>query len=130
MKKSIIGLAILTLLLQACATIVNGKFQDVNIKTTPPGAVARVGTQSCITPCMLNLYRKGADYISLTHGNNIETKLKFDRSANFYSYWFGNIIFLFFPGRIVDNVTGAEYTIRDVNIILKQEAPNMPKTNF
>jgi hypothetical protein len=130
MKKSIIVLAILTLFLQACATIVNGKFQDVNIKTTPPGAVARVGTQSCITPCTLNLYRKGADDIFIRHGNNIETKYQLDRTANFYSYWFGNIFFGFFPGRIVDNTTGAEYTIRDVNIILNQEAANMPKSNF
>jgi protein involved in sex pheromone biosynthesis len=63
MKKIIIEMIALTLLLQACATIVNGKFQDVNIKTTPPGTIARIGTQSCITPCTLNIYRKNADYL-------------------------------------------------------------------
>jgi hypothetical protein len=58
-KYYILVLVAATFSLQGCATITRGSSQSFEIKSTPPGANARLSTgQTCVTPCSLNLKRK------------------------------------------------------------------------
>lgn len=124
MKKSIMGLLILAValspLLQACSTIIYGSTQDLKIDTVPEGAVARVGTQSCITPCTLTVSRKERHIFIMQE--HVERQYRLTRTRNNVSFLIGNILWGIFPGMIVDSATGAKISLDDVNIITKAEA--------
>ena len=97
-----------------CGLIINGSMQKLNIKTDPPGLSAVVMGKSCVTPCMLNVPRKSTEIlISRPNGTDLRTELNRD-----FNWWIvpGNIWNDIWIGVIVDTVTGAAWTIEDVDI--------------
>ncbi len=103
-------------LLPGCCTVFRGSHQDVEINTSPPGARATIGTQTCVTPCSLTVSRH-AKKIMIDRGDT-EKVYKLEKSVNFFSYYIGNILWLIVPGMIVDSSTGAKYSIDPVFIQL------------
>jgi hypothetical protein len=56
-----LGIAVLALSLSACASVVHGTRQEIEVHTDPPGALAMAEGQSVTTPGVLNLQRKLKD---------------------------------------------------------------------
>jgi len=101
------------MLVSGCASIIYGVHQDLEINTTPPGVVARVGNKTCVTPCILNVWRREEE-IFISDGV-VEKKYELDSHINKLAYWIGNIVWGPF-GIIGDGKIGGEYTIDPVNI--------------
>jgi len=104
----------------------HGSRQDLPIKTMPPDVIARIATQSCVTPCTLRVSRLLAEKIHITTEGDTEKIYPLFKSVNTFEVYFGNIIFLVpgaFIGAAIDHQTGAKYTIEPVNIVL----PNVNK---
>ena len=107
-------------LLQSCSTILYGSKQDLEINTVPEGAIARIGTQSCVTPCTMTVSRK-ARQIFILQGDRYERPYRLSRSRNNVSFLLGNILWGIFPGMIIDSATGAKISLDDVFIITKAD---------
>lgn len=126
-------LFIFSILTQGCSTIIHGSRQDLAINTSPQGATARVDTQSCITPCALQVSRL-SENIYIADGNT-EKQYTLSKTVNGLETYIGNIIWVATPplfgiliGAIVDSKTGAKYTIEPVNIILPKDQSENKKT--
>ncbi len=119
MRKSSLILLVLIIiasqLLFGCSTIIYGSRQDLNVTTTPPGAVARVGTQSCVTPCTLTVARKEKSIF--IQQDQIERQYRLTRSYHMATFLFGNLVWGLFPGMIVDSASGGKIGLEDVNIM-------------
>jgi hypothetical protein len=123
-STSIVFLLVFSIMIQGCATIIHGTRQDLPIKTMPPDVIARIDTQSCVTPCTLRVSRL-AEKIHFTIEGDTEKIYPLFKSVNTFEFYFGNIIFLAgaFIGVAIDLQTGAKYNIEPVNIVL----PNINK---
>ena len=121
MKKSLFVAGAAVLMLSGCASIFNGKTQQVTVSSVPEGAIASVTNgagdkiHTGATPVTLTLNR-GAGYfksesytIVLTKDGFAPKELKLTATV---SGWFiGNILFGGLIGMLaVDPVTGAMYT--------------------
>lgn len=116
-------LILASILTQGCATIMHGSHQDLPIKTMPPDVIARVDTESCVTPCTLRVSRL-ADKIYFTVDRDNEIAYPLFKKVNAFEVYVGNIIFLVpgaFIGSAIDHQNGAKYTIEPVNIVLPME---------
>lgn len=111
---SILFLVILSVLASGCGTIIYGTHQELSLNTHPSGEIARVGTQSCVTPCTLTVSRK-ADHVYITEGG-VETEYNLDKSLNGFTLFIGNILWGIIPGIIVDGSSGGNHTIKPVDI--------------
>ncbi len=124
MRKSSIILLVLIIiasqLLPGCSTIIYGSRQDLNVNTVPPGAVARVGTQSCVTPCMLTVSRKEKSIF--IQQDQVERQYRLTRSYHVGTFLFGNLLWGLFPGMIVDSASGGKIGLEDVNIVTRSVA--------
>jgi len=102
------------LLMTGCGLIVHGFTQDVKIQTNPPGLSVIAQGKSCLTPCILNVSRKD-ETIIIVKPNGDDMSLKLGRTL---SWWVipGNIWNLVFIGMFFDTVTGAAWSLDDVNI--------------
>ncbi len=117
MKKELIFISVSLLLLQACGSIVHGSRQDLSVQTVPGGVTARIGSQECVTPCILNDIPRNSKEIYLRKGNGKEKFYYLDnqREINVGSSIVGNICCLEI-GLLVDFLSGSAYTIRTLNI--------------
>ena len=107
MKKSI-GLAgaLLSIsLLGGCASMFSGKTQEVSFNSRPEGAEVMVGTQSCITPCKLQL-SKDKVYREVTATKSGYQKEKMNVVASLDPWIYANI-FNYGIGAIIDYVSGS-----------------------
>lgn len=105
--KKLIGLAgaLLSIsLLSGCATMFSGKTQEVSFNSRPAGAEVMVGSQTCITPCKLQLSKDKA-YREITATKSGYQKEKMNVIASLDPWVFGNIL-NFGIGSIVDFVAG------------------------
>lgn len=103
--------------ISGCSTITRGSRQDVEVKTNPPGLQARINTQQCITPCTLKNVSRKAEYLVLVHGG-AEKIYPLDYSFNFWSTIPGNIWNEIWIGLIIDSISGASFSIEDINLDL------------
>lgn len=112
---------VLTLfLLPGCATLVHGPNQEVVVETQPPGASVFVdGYREGRTPTRLKLSRVSSYdlRIRLEGYEPAQLQLRRERSP----WTFGNIVFLYFPGYIVDAAVGSNGKIVPSQISLKLE---------
>ena len=112
-------LAALSLLLllgaQGCGTLVHGTSQELNISTTPPGATASIGTQSCKTPCTLTVKRDSQNLL-VQKGASKRT-YDIEKDFNFGATICGNILWIV-PGAVIDLATGGAWEIRPINLRL------------
>lgn len=105
-----------------CASIVSGKSQDVNIRTTPPGAEVNIdGVPRGTTPLLVNLKRKERHAVEFKKPGYLD---EIRHTNKGYNWWFtGNIIFGGIIGIIVDFATGAVYTVKpeDMSVTLSEQ---------
>ncbi len=115
MQKAIILVAAALLLLQGCGMIIHGESQDLSITTVPAGATARVGTETCVTPCTMRV-KRNADTIYFTKGK-LKDEFQLNKTLNFGSTFCMNILWIV-PGAVIDLIGGGAYTIWPVNVKL------------
>lgn len=92
---------VLSLALSSCCTIVNGKYDDVNVSSNVTGATVKVdGAEKGKTPCQVEVSRKGGQVLTVekagyeTHSTQLTTSV---------SGWiFGNIFLGGIVGLVVD----------------------------
>jgi hypothetical protein len=101
--------------LSGCASIVSGKRQDVNIRSTPAGADVLIdGSVGGTTPMIANLVRKDRHTIELKkEGYTTVTKA----TTRGFNWWYlGNLILGGIIGLIIDPCTGAMFTVKPKDI--------------
>ncbi len=125
MKMSILGLLLLLAGAQGCSSIVHGKTPELQISTTPPGATATVGTQTCVTPCKMTVMRDSPT-LRIDKGNYHRT-FDLDKDFQFGTTICGNICWVEL-GAIVDLANGAAWEIKPINLRLNAADPGLPQT--
>ena len=107
-----------------CATIVNGKTQDIAIATNPPGATCYIDSgQTVVTPSSVNL-RRNKDYVLTITKDGYQPQTV--PLTSVMSGWMaGNILLGGIIGGGIDAATGAAWTItpEKVNINLIPLSP-------
>lgn len=108
MKKASVGLvfvfAVIAMMTSGCATFLSGTTQTITVLSNPPGAHVVIGPVTGTTPAMLEV-QKGKDrQVEVTFGRN---KQVFALTRTVDPATFFNLIPPFWPGLIVDAMTGA-----------------------
>lgn len=116
MKYKIISAILFAFFFQGCGTIMHGSQQNLEIGTTPPGALATIGSQQCETPCILEVPRKSR-YIQIEKS---QTKKTFPLSKHYSGAASWNLLFP--PGFIIDFISGGIYEIPPIHIRLDFDA--------
>ena len=102
-----------------CATIINGKTQEIQVSTNPTGATVSIDTmQTVITPATVNL-RRNKDYIFTITKQGYQTQII--PVTGVLSGWvLGNLVFGGLIGGAVDAATGSGFTLtpEKINIAL------------
>ncbi|MBY0310586.1 MAG: PEGA domain-containing protein [Phycisphaerales bacterium] len=104
-------------LFTGCATIVNGKTQDISVSTVPPGATVMIdGQQTLITPSKVAL-RRNKDYVFTISKDGYQTQVV--PVTGVLSGWLlGNLVFGGLIGGGVDAATGAGFTLTPESIAI------------
>ncbi len=127
MKKNslmLIPLLLAALLQSACATIMTGTFQEVEIDSKPSGASVYVnGDLAGTTPCEIDLDQDTEPYVVLKKEGYADTRVKLKKSIN---GWLVLDIFTgLVPGMLVDARAGAGESFNEddicVPLLLKGE---------
>ncbi len=107
------------LLLQACASLIDGPNEDIPVTTNPPGATVTEENTSQITPAKLTLERK-RDYLLTITKEGYKTKtIKIEHVVN--SLEAGNLLGCTLLGTAIDTATGAAWTLKPDNIYVTLE---------
>ena len=112
MKKQMVTVAALAaaISLNACATIMNGKQQDVAFTSTPGGATVFVDGQNMgVTPANLSLSRKDAHTVRLDLAGYQPYEMTLERGVS--GWVWGNLLFGGLIGLVVDVSTGSMYKL-------------------
>lgn len=127
MRVSLVGVGFLLALValsSGCATIVNGKTQEISIASVPPGATVMIdGTQTVLTPTKVAL-RRNKDYVLTFMKDGYQTQVV--PVTGVLSGWLlGNIVFGGLIGGGVDAATGAGFTLtpESISIVMQPLQP-------
>lgn len=117
MRKGVICLLAATFLFQACGTLLHGTTQDLTVQSSPSGLTARIGSEECVTPCVLQDVPRNSSklYLKKVNGKEKAYDLTNDREINGKSTFLGNLCCLW-TGMLFDFPFGGAYTIRPVNV--------------
>ncbi len=125
MKKTISLLSCLLFTLTGCGTIIHGTSQNVPIRSTPEGAVARLSTgYEVTTPDTVSLSR-GKDYVITFEKPGYQRKqVQISRDFNAVATILGNILWLL-PGAVIDLVAGGAWSLQpeSVDVTLEKSSP-------
>lgn len=107
LKKSLLAVLLVGPAVSGCATIVDGRYQEVTILSEPTGAevVTEYGTSLGTTPLAVSLSRKDAGNLVLKYPGIEDTQFTPGKRAN--GWIWGNLFLGLVPGFIVDAATGA-----------------------
>ena len=107
----------------SCATFVRGGSESLVIETEPSAAEAMLSTgQYCVTPCELEVKRKGDIVVTVKKEGYKEVKTALVSSIDGGSMGVGTAVnFLFLPivNDIVDYNTGANYSHKPNPLVIK-----------
>lgn len=92
------------ILMTGCATILSGATQKITVQSNPPGAHVKFGYQSGFTPITFEV-PKGEDYPLIVSNGSDQQVITLERKLD--PTTFLNLIPPFWPGFVVDAVTGA-----------------------
>src|SRR5262245_13983867 len=93
-----------------CATILQGRYQDLTINTTPPGAAFEVDGVTGTTPATIPVRRKLKQHVVTISKPGYETaQVSVGRELN--AWLIGNIVFGGLPGLGVDFISGGAYKL-------------------
>ncbi len=119
--------AALMLLCTGCGTILNGKYETINISSDPPGALAKVSGQEVRTPGQITL-RRDSDYTVVVHKDGYQDITGTIQSSINWWTTLGNIIFGGIIGIAIDSASGSLYylTPATVSVPLSTEIAAIP----
>jgi len=107
----VLGLCGVTVLLTACATIMQGKRQDLSIASTPPGARVLVdGSEIGTTPFVTALRRKDKHVVRVELAGYQSFELALTRMTS--GWVWGNLLFGGIPGLAIDAISGGMYKLK------------------
>lgn len=109
----------LMFVMNGCASIISGKYQDVEIKSNPSGAMVLVnGMQVGKTPLVTEMKRKKRHEIKFQKEGYVDEIRMTKRGYNWWNA--GNIILGGIIGIIIDFATGAVYSVEpeELNVSL------------
>ena len=112
-------LALLTLAAAGCATMVNGRYQQVPVASAPSGALVEVdGTEQCHTPCVVRVTRHDNHTIRVASPGYEATGITLRRELTGWAWL--NILNGGLPGISADATTGGLYELapRKVDLTL------------
>ena len=123
---SFIGIVFLCCSLCSCATITTGKFQDISVSTTPPGATAICEGKQIITPGIFTLSRSSEHAISITKEGYQPVSVQLRRKL--CGSFAGNLILGGIIGAAIDMASGANCKLvpESVEVILYKEEEVTP----
>ncbi len=121
----LVPLLLLLAVAGGCGSLVHGKTQEIQINTSPAGAKATVGTQTCVTPCKLTVNRDSPT-LRIDKGNYHRT-FDLEKDFQFGTTICGNICWVEL-GAVVDLANGAAWEIRPINLKLNAAEPGLPQT--
>lgn len=108
MRIVILGISTLAsaVLLNGCATVVNGSHQDVAFSTVPEGSAVKVfGGPNCVTPCKMKLLRKNSVRVDVTQAGYKPAYVLMRSKAG--GATFGNVLAGGLIGVVVDASNGS-----------------------
>lgn len=105
--KRILSLSLAaSLALSSCCTIVNGKYDDVNVSSNVAGATVRVdGMEKGKTPCVVEVKRTAGQTMTVEKDGYDTHSTQLTASAS--GWVFGNLLFGGLIGLFVDAATGS-----------------------
>lgn len=101
---------LLCISMTSCATIIHGKKQDIQVTSTPPGAVVRVGDIATTTPGEITLDRSKPRY-TLVFEKEGYKPVTVELRRGLDGWLFGNILLGGIIGIAIDFLTGSAYKI-------------------
>jgi hypothetical protein len=106
---AMVGLTSVLLSATGCATIINGRNQDVSVASKPAGATVKVDSLQTTTPGTLTL-KRGQDYKLVFMKDGFpERQAALDKTV---SGWLaGNLLFGGLIGLVVDFISGGAYKL-------------------
>jgi len=125
-KLASITLILIFSSLQGCSSIVHGTTQELQIKTEPQGALATVGTQTCVTPCSLNVKRDSPTI--QVEKDSYKKTFDLEKDFQYGAALFGNILWAEI-GIIIDVATGGAWELLPVDLQLDIADGGLQETN-
>lgn len=116
-------------LLNGCATIVTGTFQEVKINTEPAGAEVFVNGDSVgFAPVSIDLDQDTDPYIVLKKAGYSDTRVKLKKGAN--GWLVLNVFTGIVPGLILDAWAGAGKSFNEDDIVVPLLLPEEKQMRF
>ena len=106
----VVSLFVLTIDLAGCSLIVQGTRESIDVRSIPPGVLARSGERQTLTPGELKLKR------NKEHTITFEKEGLPTREAKLSWWLLGNVVFGGLVGLIVDLATGAGFRLDPTNV--------------
>lgn len=94
----------------SCATIIHGRKQDIQVSSTPPGAIVRVGDTATTTPGEITLDRSKPRHTLVFEKEGYKS-VTVELSRGLDGWLFGNILLGGIVGIVIDFVSGSAYKI-------------------
>lgn len=106
---AITTLLVVTINAAGCATIINGRNQDIAVASTPPAAIVKVDGLQTTTPGNVELQRNRDYTLVFTKNGFPEREVKLESGPS--GWLLGNLVFGGLIGLIIDFVTGGAYKL-------------------
>ncbi len=103
-------------LLTGCATLINGRTQNIPVKTTPKEATVTAEENSTLTPATFTLERNRDYLLTITKEGYETQKIKIVHVINAASA--GNLLTFGMIGVAIDTATGACWTLKPEEITI------------
>lgn len=124
---SVLSSVFVSFFLAGCATIINGRYQDVTITTNPPGASCTAGNQTLKTPVVAELRRSDEITVSCALPGYFPASTQLTRNWTFFGIydWFFYIV----PG-LVDQALGTNHKFVPSEVALTLNPKESPESGI
>lgn len=123
--KKFLSLILAAGMLSSCASVINGRTQDVGISSNPAGATVTVdGINKGVTPCNLLLKRNESHTITIEKEGYQPASATVSKGVS--GWIWGNVLIGGLIGLGVDALTGGMWTLEPENVQVNM-SPIMPQ---